>query len=107
MLSATTRVPGRARRLQAGGEVWRLADHAPFLRGTSTDQIANDDEARGDADPNVQRLLCSEPNCRAQFEPRADRALGVVFVCSGVAKKDERGIPESADDEPVVAIDRL
>jgi hypothetical protein len=29
------------------------------------------------------------------------------FVCSGIAEKDERGIPETADDEPVVAIDRL
>src|ERR1700745_2242229 len=42
--------PGQ--RLQAGGEVWRLADDAPLLRGTRADQIANDDKATGDAKPH-------------------------------------------------------
>src|SRR5262252_11214761 len=51
--------PGQ--RLQAGGEVWRLADDAPLLRGAGADQIADDDETSGDADPHVQRLLCGEP----------------------------------------------
>src|SRR5438270_9942439 len=32
-------------RLQAGGEVWRLADDAPLLGRTRADQIANDDGA--------------------------------------------------------------
>jgi hypothetical protein len=50
--------PGQ--RLQTGGEVWRLADHAALLCGAGTNQIANDDEASGDADPHVQRLLCGE-----------------------------------------------
>src|SRR5215472_12190790 len=63
-------------RLQAGGEVWRFADHAPLLRRTRADQIANDDEAAGDADPNAQRLLCGEPADRVDDrEPGAGRAL--------------------------------
>src|SRR5271169_1638173 len=51
--------PGQ--RLQAGGEVWRFADDASLLRRTRADQIANDDEAAGDANPHFQRLLCGEP----------------------------------------------
>ena len=52
--------PGQS--LQTGAEVWRLADDVPLLRSAGADQIANDDEAGGDADPHVQRLLCGEPD---------------------------------------------
>src|SRR5215469_9421650 len=51
--------PGQ--RLQTGGKIWRLTDHAAFLRRTRTDQIANHDESSSDADLHVQRLLCGEP----------------------------------------------
>jgi len=66
---------------QTGGEVWRLADHTALLRGTRADQIANDDEASGDADPHVQRLLCGEPADRVDDrQPGASRALGIVLM---------------------------
>ena len=53
------------------------------------------------------RTMSQGADRRAQFEPRTDRLLGVVFVRRGIAKQDEHGIAETADDEPVVAIDRL
>jgi hypothetical protein len=43
--------PGQG--LQTGGEVWRFTDNTALLRRTRADQIADDDEASGDADPNV------------------------------------------------------
>ena len=64
--------PGQ--RLQAGGEVWRLADHAPLLRGAGADQIANDDEASADADSNVQRLGCGESADRVAMTASPARA---------------------------------
>src|SRR5215472_4363808 len=75
---------GPGQRLQTGGEVWALADDAALLPSTGTDQIANDDEASGDADPHVQRLLCGEPADRVDDrEPGASRALGVILSASG------------------------
>ena len=52
-------------------------------------------------------LRSQGPDRRTQFEPGADRLLGIVFVRRGVAEKDERGTPEMPGDESVVAIDRL
>src|SRR6516164_585207 len=67
--------PGQ--RLQAGGEVWRLADHVALLRRTRSDQIANHDEAAGDANPHVQRLWCGEPADGVDDrQPGASRTLG-------------------------------
>ena len=37
--------------LQTRCKIWCLAHHRLFLRGTLTDQIADDDKPRGDADP--------------------------------------------------------
>jgi hypothetical protein len=48
-------------RLRAVGEVWRLADDPPLLRSAGPDQVANDDETAGDADPHLQPFLCGEP----------------------------------------------
>ena len=72
-------------RLQPGGKVWRLTDDAPLLRGTRTDQIADDDEASGDTEPHVQRLLCGEPADRVDDrQPGAGRPLGVVLMRLGI-----------------------
>ena len=96
--------PGQ--RLQTGGEVWRLADHAPLLRGTRADQIANDDEAGGDADPNVQRLLCGEPADRVDDrEPGAGRALGVVLMRLGIAEIDQHAVAHILGDKTAKAAD--
>src|SRR5215471_19212640 len=84
---------GPGQRLQAGGEVGRLADHASLLRGTRADQIANDDETGGDANPNVQRLLYGEPADRVDHrEPGTDRPLGVILMRLGIAEINEHAV---------------
>src|SRR5205085_8177420 len=78
---------GPGQRLQTGGKVWRLTDEAAFLSSTGADQIADDDEASGDADPHVQRLLCGKPTDRLDDrQPGASRALGVVLMGLRVAE---------------------
>jgi hypothetical protein len=93
-------------RLQAGGEVWRLADDAPLLRGTRTDQIANHDEAAGDADPNAQRLLCGEPADRVDDrQPGAGRALGIIFMRLGISEINEHAVAHILSDKTAKAGD--
>jgi hypothetical protein len=41
--------------LETGGEVRRLADHSALLSVTGADQVADNDEAGGDADAARQR----------------------------------------------------
>ena len=62
--SAITTCPGSAERLQPGGEVGRLADHRLLCAAPSPDQIADHDEAGGDADPRGQRLAVAASACR-------------------------------------------
>jgi hypothetical protein len=92
--------------LQAGGEVWRLADDTALLRSTRPDQIANDDEASGDADPHVQRLLCRKPADRVDDrQPGAGRALGVVLVRLGIAEIDQHAVAHILGDKAAKAAD--
>ena len=96
--------PGQ--RLQAGGKVWRLADDAALLRGARADQIANHDEAGGDADPNIQRLSCGEPADRIDDrEPGARRALGVVLMRLRVAEINEHAVAHILRDKTAKAAD--
>src|SRR5271156_3063846 len=90
--------PGQ--RLQTGGEVWRLADDAALLRSTRADQIADDDKASGDADPNVQRLWCGEPADRVDYrQPGASRALGIVLVRLRVAEINQHAVAHIFGDK--------
>jgi CHASE2 domain-containing sensor protein len=96
--------PGQ--RLQTGGEVWRLADHAALLRGTRADQIADDDEASGDANPNVQRLLCGEPADRLDDrEPGAHRPLGIVLMRLRISEINQHAVAHILGDKAVKAAD--
>jgi hypothetical protein len=98
--------PGQ--RLQSGGEVRGLADHAPLLCGAGADQIANDDEASGDAEPHVQRLLCGEPADRVDDrQPGAGRALGVVLMRLGIAEINEYAIAHILGDKTAKAADGI
>jgi hypothetical protein len=95
---------GPGQHLQAGCEVWRLADDAAFLRGTGADQIANDDEASGDADPHIQRLLGGEPADRVDdTEPGASRALGIVLMRLGIAEIDQHAVAHIFGDKTAKA----
>ena len=103
-----TRVPGRASACRRGCEVWRLADYAPLLRSTGTNQIANHDEAAGDADPHVQRLLRGEPADRVDDrQPGAGRALGIVLVRLGIAEINQHAVAHILGDKAAKAADRV
>jgi hypothetical protein len=96
--------PGQ--RLQTGGEVWGFADDTSLLRGAGTNKIANDDEAAGDADPNVQRLGRGDPADRVDDrEPGASRALGIVFVRLGIAEINQHAIAHILGDKTAKAAD--
>lgn len=96
--------PGQ--RLQAGGEVWRLADDTALLRGTRTDQIANDDETGGDADPHTQRLLCGEPADRIDHaKTGAGRAFGIVLMRLRIAEINEHAVAHILGDKAAKAAD--
>jgi hypothetical protein len=76
------------------------------LRGARADQIANDDEASGDAEPHVQRLLCGEPADRVDDrEPGASRALGVILVRLGVAEINQHAVAHVLGDKTAKAAD--
>jgi hypothetical protein len=98
------------RHLQPDRQVWSVADNAVIPDLADRDEITHDDHSRRYADPAPYRRVDTKsqgPDRRTQFEPRADRLLGVMFVRGGVAEKDEDGIPEMAGDESVVARDDL
>jgi hypothetical protein len=81
-----------------------LADHAALLRGTRPDQIADDGEASGDANPNVQRLLCGKPVDRVDYcEPGASGALGIVLMRLGIAEIDQHAIAHIFGDKTAKA----
>ena len=94
--------------LQACRKIRRLADHRLLLRGARSDQVADDDEPRGDADAALQRRLGGERSHRGdEFERRPYRALGVIFVRLRISEIDERTVAHVLGDEPAEALDAL
>src|SRR5208282_1054063 len=98
------------RYLQPRRQVWSVSDNPMVPALADPDEITNNDHSRGDADPASQRDVGTKsqgPDRCTQFEPRADRLLGIVFVRRGIAEKDEDGMPETAGDKPAVTTDKL
>ena len=84
-------LPGCGDALQPGRQVGRLADHRLLLRRPFADQITDDDETGGDADPNAERRVARRPHRRQRLndgEPGANRPLRIVLVR---ARKTEIG----------------
>jgi len=107
-------VPGAPRRgtcrqrppANATAEAERRQLTVTLLRSTRTDQIANDDEAAGDADPHVQRLGCCEPADRVDDrQPGAGRALGIVLMRLGIAEIYQHAVAHILGDKPAKAAD--
>src|SRR5262245_37960067 len=85
---------GLRERLQSGGEVGGLADRRLFL--SSPREIADNGEARGDADADLQRNAWQRPQERHggdDGKTGAHGALGIVFVRCRIAEIDEYRIP--------------
>jgi hypothetical protein len=47
--------------LQASCDVWRIADDAMLLRDTFADEVANDDQARGDTNSDLKARIMADP----------------------------------------------
>ena len=120
VLEQTAGQPPRARRdhhgprlgqcLQPRREVRRLADHRLFLRCALADQIADDHQPGGDADPHLQwrRRDGVEPgHLLDQLQPGAHRALGIVLVGPRIAEIGEHAVAHVLGDKPAAAPDHL
>ena len=95
---------GLRQRLQPGGQVRRLADHAvPFFV-----RAADHHEAGRDPDPGLERPtgIRLDPGDRTdQLEAGQDRALGIILVRPRVAEVDQETIAQEAGDLAVKAPD--
>ena len=90
--------------LQTRRKVRRLADDAALLRLTRSDQVADDDQARGNTDPCLQgngRL--ERAHRRDHFQPCPHRPLGVVLMGLRIAEVDEHAVAHVFGHEAVEA----
>src|SRR5205809_1059311 len=98
--------------LQPRREVRRLADDAALLRLAGADQVADHDEAGGDADsgfePDPQLFWRIEPaDPLDQREPGTSRALGIVLICQRISKINQRAVAHVFGDKPAEPADLL
>ena len=90
--------------LQPRGEVRGLADDGLLLGRTLADEVADDDQPGGDADPRRQRRARGrlQPADRlGDRQPSPDRPLGLVLVRPGPAEVGQHAVAhELGDDGP-------
>src|SRR5262249_23703587 len=90
--------------LQPCGQVWRLADDATLRRIPGVHQVANNNEASRNPDTGLQSHARPQGDHRCnQFEPRADRTLGIVLMGLRIAKIDQHTVAEILRDKAIVA----
>jgi hypothetical protein len=95
-------------RLHPGSEVRRLADHSALLRRAHADQIADHDEAAGDAEPHIQRFRCSQSaDCVDDGEPSSHRPFSVVLMRLRIAEIDQHPVTHVLGDKAGVPGDGL
>jgi hypothetical protein len=95
-----TSVPGWANACNRG-EVRHLADHPALLGRAGADQVADYDEAAGDAEPHAQRLRCwqvSDRGDRGESSPHCP--LSIVLMRLGIAEIDQHAIAKILGDKP-------
>ena len=93
MLSAMTTVFGSAIALQTRRKVRRLADNRLLLRRTRSDQIADHDQAGGNANAGLQgRAGLQRADRLDQLQPRPHRPLGVVLVGLRIAEVHQHAV---------------
>jgi hypothetical protein len=92
--------------LQPGREIGGVADDGLLPRRTLTDDVADHDEARGDADADGEILARSRLQSRhhfRDFEPGMHRPRCVVLVRAGEPEIGEHAVAHELRDEAVVA----
>ena len=94
--------------LHPGGEVRRIADDRLLPRRAGAQQIANDDEAGGDADAQPQPLRrFQRADGIDQGQSGPDRPLGVVLMRLRIAEIDQNPVAHVFGDKAVEAGDRV
>ena len=94
--------------LQPRGQVRRVPDDAVLLRFAGADEVADDDDARSDADPRMQwgASRSVQPGRGGDDrERRAQGILGVVLVSPRIAEIGEHAITHVFGDEAAVGAD--
>ena len=94
--------------LQPRGEIGGVADDRLLLRRTLADEVADDHEAGGDADPRRELFARGSVQSRDhldEFEPGVHRARRVVLMGAGKAEIGEDAVAHELGDEAVVARD--
>ena len=94
--------------LKASGKVRRLAGNRLLLCLTTPDQVADHDEAGGDAHPGSKHLsvACPEPADRCRHrEPGPHRPLAGILVRPRPAEEGEHAVAHELGDMPTEARD--
>ena len=89
-------------RLKPRRQIGGLAHHFVVLRRVPADEIADDHQASGDADPQVQRWRLAYIELRHGFDqrqPRAHRPLGIVLMGLRIAEIGEHAVAHIFGDE--------
>jgi hypothetical protein len=85
---------------EAGRRGWGLADHAAFLRRTLADQVANHDDAAGDAEPHRERPRQVQDADRIDDrKARPYRALRVILVRLRITEIDQHPVAHVFGDK--------
>ncbi len=89
--------------LQTGGEVRRFADDRLFLRRAFADQVADDHQPGGNADARLQLdgFDIEAADGIDYPQPRPDRPLGIVLMCSRVAEIDQDTVAHIFGDKAI------
>ena len=94
--------------LQPSGKVRRLADDPALLRCALADQIADDGQPGGDAEPHTQIFARRQPADRFDHrEGGAHRLLGIVLVRLRISEINQHAVAHVFGDKAVKAADRL
>ena len=89
--------------LKSCREVGSGANDRMFLSRTFADQIANDDEPGGNADPGLERLACRvsyAANCLRRGKSGTYRSLGIVLMGTRPTKIREYAVAHQLGDMP-------
>src|SRR5689334_13324912 len=94
---------GLSERLQSGSDVRRLTYNALFLRSAFPDEIADDYQPCGDADPHLWRGIMPSSmkrrNSLDQSQASAHSPLRVILMRSRIAKVREHPIAHVLRDK--------
>ena len=90
--------------LQPCRKVRRLADDAALLRFARSDQVADDNKARGNSDTCLQgNARLQRGDCRDYFQPGPHGPLGVVLMRLRIAEVDQDAVAHVFRHEAVEA----